>query len=184
MDVEDPTPDGSREINQLHVPVGQPVSVILASEDVIHSFYVPAFRVKMDVVPGRYTAIWFEATREGEFHLFCAEYCGTQHSGMIGRVVAMKPIDYQRWLSSQASEDPMTCSGERLFQQLGCGTCHQTTSTGKGPRLTGIVRTSGKARIRPDRCWPTRPICGNRSSTPHPRSSPDTGPSCRRIRGS
>jgi cytochrome c oxidase subunit II len=131
-------PDGSREINQLHIPVGKPVSVILASEDVIHSFYVPAFRVKMDVVPGKYTSVWFEATREGEFHLFCAEYCGTQHSGMIGRVVVMKPIDYQRWLSSQATDDPMNVSGERHFQQRGCGTCHQSTSTAKGPALQGL----------------------------------------------
>jgi cytochrome c oxidase subunit 2 len=99
---------------------------------------VPAFRIKMDVVPGRYTATWFEATREGEFHLFCAEYCGTQHSGMIGRVVAMKPVDYQRWLTSQASEEPIAVSGERLFQQLRCESCHQTTSNEKGPTLTGL----------------------------------------------
>ena len=122
----------------MHIPVGQPIKVILASEDVIHSFYVPAFRVKMDVVPGRYTATWFEANREGEFHLFCTEYCGTQHSGMIGRVVALKAVDYQRWLTSQAGEEPMAVSGERLFQQLGCETCHQNTSTAQGPSLAGL----------------------------------------------
>jgi cytochrome c oxidase subunit II len=131
-------PSGAREINQMHIPVGQPVKIILASEDVIHSFYIPAFRIKMDVVPGRYTAAWFEATREGEFHLFCAEYCGTQHSGMIGRVVAMKPVDYQRWLTAQAVDEPVAVSGERLFQQLGCGGCHQTIATTQGPSLHGL----------------------------------------------
>ena len=137
-------PSGAREINQMHIPVGKPIKVILASEDVIHSFYVPAFRIKMDVVPGRYTAAWFEATREGEFHLFCAEYCGTQHSGMIGRVVAMKPVDYQRWLSAQAVDEPVIVSGERLFQQLGCGTCHQSLSTAQGPSLKGLFGRSVK----------------------------------------
>ncbi len=137
-------PSGAREINQMHIPVGKPIKVILASEDVIHSFYVPAFRIKMDVVPGRYTAAWFEATREGEFHLFCAEYCGTQHSGMIGRVVAMKPVDYQRWLSAQAVDEPVIVSGERLFQQLGCGTCHQSLSTAQGPSLQGLFGRSVK----------------------------------------
>ena len=131
-------PSGAREINQMHIPVGKPIKVILASEDVVHSFYVPAFRIKMDVVPGRYTATWFEANREGEFHLFCTEYCGTQHSGMIGRVVAMKPVDDPRWLTSQAGEEPIAVSGERLFQQLKCETCHQTTSTAQGPALTGL----------------------------------------------
>ncbi|HUF41539.1 MAG TPA: cytochrome c oxidase subunit II [Verrucomicrobiae bacterium] len=131
-------PDGSREINELHVPVGQPVKIILASEDVIHSFYVPAFRVKMDVVPGRYTWAWFEATREGEFHLFCAEYCGTQHSGMIGRVYAMKPIDYQRWLSGQSRGESVALGGERLFRERGCAACHQQESGPLGPALHGL----------------------------------------------
>jgi cytochrome c oxidase subunit 2 len=137
-------PSGAREINQMHIPVGEPIKVILASEDVIHSFYVPAFRIKMDVVPGRYTATWFEATREGEFHLFCTEYCGTQHSGMIGRVVAMKPVDYQRWLTAQGVDEPVAVSGERLFQQLGCGACHQGLSTAQGPSLQGLVGRSVK----------------------------------------
>jgi cytochrome c oxidase subunit II len=137
-------PSGAREINQLHIPVGKPIKVILASEDVIHSFYVPAFRIKMDVIPGRYSALWFEATREGEFHLFCAEYCGTQHSGMIGRVVAMKPADYQRWLTAQAVDEPITVSGERLFQQMGCGSCHQSLSTAQGPSLQGLFGRSVK----------------------------------------
>jgi cytochrome c oxidase subunit 2 len=131
-------PGGGREINELHVPVGTPVKMLLASEDVIHSFFVPAFRVKMDVVPGKYTAVWFEATREGEFHLFCAEYCGTLHSGMIGRVVAMRPVDYQRWLTEQGSAEPLAVTGERLFHQRGCAACHQTPANDLGPSLLGL----------------------------------------------
>src|SRR5262249_2468424 len=91
--------EGRREINELHVPTGQPVKLTLTSEDVIHSFYVPAFRIKQDAVPGRYTDEWFEATRPGTYHLFCAEYCGTWHSHMIGRIVVMEPADYQAWLT-------------------------------------------------------------------------------------
>ena len=124
-------PEGRREINELHVPVGQPVKLTLASQDVIHSFYVPAFRVKQDVVPGRYTTMWFEATKVGEYHLFCAEYCGTDHSRMIGRVVVMEPDDFQRWLG--ASDQPGTTetvdqtviqTGERLFREYRCLECH------------------------------------------------------------
>jgi cytochrome c oxidase subunit 2 len=131
-------PGGAREINELHGPGGTPVKVLLASEDVIHSFFVPAFRVKMDVVPGKYTAIWFEATREGDFHLFCAEYCGTLHSGMIGRLVALTPMDYQRWLSAKSVDEPPAAAGERLFQQRGCTACHQTPATALGPSLAGL----------------------------------------------
>ncbi len=131
-------PGGNREINELHVPVGFPVKIILASEDVIHSFFVPAFRVKMDVVPGRYTAAWFEATMVGEFHMFCAEYCGTQHSGMIGRVVAMKPADYQAWLSGQVPGEPAAVTGGKLFQQLGCARCHQSEAQQQGPSLADL----------------------------------------------
>lgn len=131
-------PEGNREINQLHVPLGTPVKIILASEDVVHSFYVPVFRVKMDVVPGRYTAVWFEAIKEGEFHLFCAEYCGTQHSGMIGRVVVMKPADYQRWLSGRTGDEPPAIAGEALFKQYGCAGCHALQSGAMGPSLRGL----------------------------------------------
>src|SRR5207244_4023542 len=95
-------PDGQREINELHIPVGQPVKLLMTSEDVIHSFYVPAFRVKQDVVPGRYTSMWFQATHAGRFHLFCAEYCGTGHSLMVGSVVTLEPAAYQAWLDSRA----------------------------------------------------------------------------------
>ncbi|MFQ5983180.1 MAG: cytochrome c oxidase subunit II, partial [Woeseiaceae bacterium] len=118
-------PTGQREIDELHVPVGRPVKLTMASEDVIHSFYVPAFRIKMDVVPGRYTTAWFEATKTGEYHLFCAEYCGAKHSTMIGRVVVMEPMEYQRWLSGGVIGEPPEVAGERLFLQLGCNACHR-----------------------------------------------------------
>jgi cytochrome c oxidase subunit 2 len=131
-------PSGQREINELHVPLGQPVKLTMASEDVIHSFFVPAFRVKMDVVPGRYTTTWFEATRSGDYHLFCAEYCGTTHAGMIGRVVVLTPADYEQWLSGGASEESVEMTGERLFQQLGCHTCHRADTGARGPALEGV----------------------------------------------
>jgi cytochrome c oxidase subunit 2 len=132
---------GKREINELHVPVNQPVRLTLASEDVIHSFFVPAFRVKRDVVPGRYNTMWFEATKVGEYHLFCAEYCGTQHSGMTGRIVVMKQKDFQNWLSGGATGETMVEAGERQFQQLGCVTCHKESDQGRGPKLVGLFGT-------------------------------------------
>jgi cytochrome c oxidase subunit 2 len=131
-------PQGPREINQLHIPVGRPVKLTMASEDVIHSVYVPAFRVKMDVVPGRYTSMWFEATTTGTYHLFCAEYCGTSHAGMIGQVVVMTPADYEAWLSGGATAESPVASGERLFQQLGCQSCHRADAAGRGPALAGL----------------------------------------------
>jgi cytochrome c oxidase subunit 2 len=144
-------PDGQREINELHVPVGRPVKLVIASEDVIHSFFVPAFRVKQDAVPGRYTSIWFEATKTGTFHMFCAEYCGTQHSGMIGRVVVLEPAQYAAWLGGETgaagtavaavlpgAEGSVADRGQRLFQQLGCNTCHLLDRQGIGPVLRGV----------------------------------------------
>jgi cytochrome c oxidase subunit 2 len=130
--------EGRREINELHVPVGRPVKLIMTSEDVIHSFFVPAFRIKQDVVPGRYTTAWFEASRVGTYHLFCAEYCGTQHSGMIGRVVVMEPTDYQNWLAGDAGRVPLAEAGEALFTQLGCASCHTGESGSRGPTLVGL----------------------------------------------
>ena len=130
--------EGPREINELHIPVGQPVKLTMTSEDVIHSFFVPAFRVKQDVLPGRYTTLWFEATTTGTYHLFCTEYCGTDHAGMIGRVVVMDPIDYQRWLGGGASGESLAVAGERLFSQLGCETCHADQPGARGPVLTGV----------------------------------------------
>jgi cytochrome c oxidase subunit II len=129
---------GQREINELHVPVGVPVKLTLASEDVIHSFFIPAFRVKKDAIPGRYTTMWFEATRPGRYHLFCAEYCGTKHSGMVGWVVAMEPAAFQAWLSGGSGESSPVAAGQRLFQDLGCVTCHRPDSAGRGPRLEGL----------------------------------------------
>jgi cytochrome c oxidase subunit 2 len=148
--------EGRREIDELHVPVGRPVKVTLTSEDVIHSFYVPAFRIKEDAVPGRYNTAWFEATKVGRYHLFCAEYCGTMHSGMIGWIVVMDPADYQAWLSGEGtaqaasggaaggggSEGPsLVDAGKALFEQKGCITCHQPGSV-LGPQLAGIVGTT------------------------------------------
>jgi len=131
-------PQGQREINELHVPVGQAIKLMLTSEDVIHDFFVPAFRIKKDVLPGRYTTMWFQATKPGAYHLFCAQYCGTQHSGRIGRSVVMEPADYVRWLGGGATGVSMTEAGEKLFQRLGCSTCHRPDGTGQGPSLVGL----------------------------------------------
>jgi cytochrome c oxidase subunit II len=130
--------DGQREINELHVPVGRKVKMIMTSEDVIHDLYVPAFRVKADVIPGRYSHIWFEATKAGEYHLFCAEYCGTKHSGMIGKVVVMEPDDFQAWLSGGVQEGSLASAGNKLFQDLACNTCHRPDAQGRGPVLQNL----------------------------------------------
>jgi cytochrome c oxidase subunit 2 len=129
---------GQREINELHVPVGRPVKLIMGSEDVIHSYFIPAFRVKADVIPGRYNVLSFTATEPGTYHLFCAEYCGTKHSGMIGSVVAMQPADFQAWLAGGPASDSPVAAGEKLFRDLACNTCHLTGSQGRGPMLTGV----------------------------------------------
>jgi cytochrome c oxidase subunit 2 len=140
--------EGRREIDELHVPIGRPVKLIMTSEDVIHSFFVPAFRVKQDAVPGRYTSLWFQATKAGEFHLFCAEYCGSQHARMIGRVVVMEPAEYQAWLTGSTGGPTagasMETAGQQLFEQLGCATCHQGTAGARGPSLTGLFNTQVK----------------------------------------
>jgi len=129
--------EGQREINELHVPVGRDVKLIMTSQDVIHSFFVPAFRIKQDVLPGRYTTLWFRATKPGTYHLFCSQYCGTQHSGMIGWVVVMEPRDYQAWMSGGASQ-PLAVTGQKLFSELGCSTCHRFDTQGRGPNLAGV----------------------------------------------
>jgi cytochrome c oxidase subunit 2 len=128
--------DGQSEINELHVPLGRAVKVTFTSEDVLHSLYIPAFRVKADAIPGRYSSIWFTPTKTGQYHLFCAEYCGTEHSGMIGSVFVMDQNDYQAWLSGGGGIS-MTARGEQLFQQLGCVSCHLTDGSGRGPSLAG-----------------------------------------------
>ena len=130
--------DGQREINELHVPVGRPVRLIMGSEDVLHSYYIPAFRVKADVIPGRYNELSFTATRPGTYHLFCAEYCGTKHSGMIGSVVAMEPQAFQAWLAGGGAAESPVAAGEKLFNDLACNTCHMDESQGRGPSLNDI----------------------------------------------
>jgi cytochrome c oxidase subunit 2 len=134
--------DGQREINELHVPLGRAVKLIMTSEDVIHDLFVPAFRMKADVIPGRYTNIWFQPTKPGRYHLFCAEYCGTRHSGMIGEVVVMGPTEYQTWLSGGAPEGSLASTGAKLFQDLACNTCHRPDAQGRGPVLEGLFGKS------------------------------------------
>jgi len=131
-------PGGQREINALHVPTGRPVKVTLISQDVIHDFFVPAFRVKTDVLPNRYVYSWFEATTPGTYRLFCSQYCGTNHSAMVGQVVVMKPEDYAEWLASGKAEGSLASMGEKLFQEFGCTTCHRPDSGARGPNLQGL----------------------------------------------
>src|ERR1700691_5000466 len=131
-------PEGVREINEMHVPVGVPVKLTMTSQDVIHDFYIPAFRVKKDVLPGRYSQIWFQPTETGTFHLFCAQYCGTNHSEMIGWVYVMSPGDYATWLAGGEKTESMAQQGERLFSQFGCDSCHSADATGRAPSLAGI----------------------------------------------
>jgi cytochrome c oxidase subunit 2 len=130
--------NGRREINELHVPIGRAVRLTMTSEDVIHSFFVPAFRVKADVLPGRYTSLWFKPNRAGTYHLFCAEYCGTKHSGMIGSIVVMEPEQFQAWLAGEVGGATPAAAGETLFRNLGCVTCHNPDSKGRGPSLVGL----------------------------------------------
>ena len=131
--------DGQREINELHVPLGRDVKLIATSEDVIHDVFVPAFRIKADVIPGRYVSIWFRATKPGRYHLFCAEYCGTKHSGMVGEVIVMEPAEYQTWLSGGAQGGSLADAGQRLFNELACNTCHRPDAQGRGPVLDGLL---------------------------------------------
>jgi cytochrome c oxidase subunit 2 len=130
--------EGQREINELHVPVGRAVKLTMTSEDVIHSFFVPAFRTKSDVVPGRYSTLWFTPTKPGKYHLFCAEYCGNRHSGMIGWIYVMESQDYQEWLNQHPPPASLAESGEKLFNGMGCPTCHKEDGTGRCPSLSGL----------------------------------------------
>lgn len=129
-------PGGQSEINQLHVPLGRPVRLRMVSEDVIHSFYIPAFRVKQDVLPGYYTQMWFQPDRAGTYHLFCAEYCGTEHAQMIGSVVVLEQDAFADWLSGETG-DPPEVAGARLFERHRCGSCHKAQG-GSGPSLAGV----------------------------------------------
>jgi len=149
--------DGQREINELHVPVGRAVKLITTSEDVIHDLFVPAFRMKADVIPGRYVSIWFQPTKPGRYHLFCAEYCGTRHSGMIGDVIVMEPSEYQTWLSGGAPEGSLASTGAKLFADLACNTCHRPDAQGRGPVLEGLfgktVQLQGGGTVTVDEAY-------------------------------
>jgi len=131
-------PTGPSEVNELHVPVGANVKLTMTSQDVIHDLYIPDFRVKADVLPGRYTHLWFNATKPGRYRLFCAEYCGTNHSGMIGWVEVMEPAAYEAWLAGGAHVGTMAQAGEKLYKDLACAVCHREDATGLGPTLEGL----------------------------------------------
>ncbi|MCX7717475.1 MAG: cytochrome c oxidase subunit II [Candidatus Sumerlaeaceae bacterium] len=129
--------NGRREINTLHIPARTPIKLTMGSEDVIHNVFVPAFRVKQDVVPGRLTTVWFEATKTGSFHLFCNQYCGKDHSRMVGKVIVMEPNEFQAWLAGDTGLPPVA-SGELLFNQLACNSCHMGEGMLRGPSLAGL----------------------------------------------
>jgi cytochrome c oxidase subunit 2 len=131
-------PGGQHEINSLHVPSGRPVQLTIISQDVFHSFSIPAFRVKREAIPGRYTSVWFEATTPGTYHLFCTQYCGTDHSHMIGEVVVMTPDDYRKWLNTSTSGASLAQNGERLFASLSCSACHNGRPDSRGPSLANV----------------------------------------------
>jgi cytochrome c oxidase subunit 2 len=130
--------DGHRELNQLHIPIDQNINITLTSEDVIHSFYVPAFRIKHDAVPGSYSRFWFRATEPGTYHLFCAQYCGMNHSLMIGEIIALKPADYAKWEADGRPAVDLAESGSTLFHQVGCSGCHAPNATIHAPLLEGL----------------------------------------------
>jgi cytochrome c oxidase subunit II len=138
-------PNGTTLTNELRIPTGRPIQIILTSQDVIHSFFLPAFRVKQDAVPGKYTKMWVEANKTGTFPLYCAEYCGTEHSRMIGKVVVMDPVDYERWLAGASTLSPVA-AGEQLFTRLGCVMCHAEGPTQRGPSLHGVYMSEVRLR--------------------------------------
>src|SRR6201991_2759555 len=131
-------PGGQHEINALHIPVDRDVQLTMISQDVFHSFSIPAFRVKREVIPGRYSTVWFRATQPGTYHLFCTQYCGTLHSSMIGDIVVMQPDDYRKWLAGSTSGQSLAQNGERLFASLGCVSCHSSSPNAHGPNLAGV----------------------------------------------
>jgi cytochrome c oxidase subunit II len=146
---------GQREINELHVPVGRKIKLIMTTEDVIHDFFVPAFRMKSDVVPGKYTTLWFEATKPGTYRFFCAEYCGMNHSGMIGQVIPMEPREFDNWLSGNAGNTTPAVAGQQLYQSLGCVSCHgENGEGGRGPALAGVfgrqIQLANNQTVRAD----------------------------------
>ena len=134
-------PGGQHEIDALHVPIGRPVQLTMISQDVFHSFSIPAFRVKREVIPGRYSTVWFQATTPGTYHIFCTQYCGTLHSQMIGWVTAMRPEDYQAWTAGSTSGASLAQNGERLYASLGCNACHSGEADARGPNLAEVYGT-------------------------------------------
>jgi cytochrome c oxidase subunit 2 len=131
-------PGGQHEINSLHIPAGRQIQLTLISQDVFHSFSIPAFRIKREAIPGRYTNVWFEPTTPGTYHLFCTQYCGTNHSAMIGDIVVMKPDDYKAWLQESTSGMSLAQNGERLFASLSCNACHSGRPDARGPSLADV----------------------------------------------
>jgi len=131
-------PGGQHEINTLHVPTGQPIQLTMISQDVFHSFSIPDFRIKREVIPGRYSTVWFEATTPGTYHIFCTQYCGTKHSGMIGEVTVLTPEDYKKWTEGSTSGMSLAQNGERLFASMGCNACHSGNAAARGPSLAGV----------------------------------------------
>jgi cytochrome c oxidase subunit 2 len=131
-------PGGQHEINALHVPTGQPIQLTMISQDVFHSFSIPDFRIKREVIPGRYSTVWFEATTPGTYHLFCTQYCGTNHSAMIGEVTVLTPADYKKWTEESTSGMSLAQNGERLFASMGCNACHSGNAAARGPNLAGV----------------------------------------------
>ena len=131
-------PGGQHEINNLHVPIGRPVQLTMISQDVFHSFSIPDFRVKREVIPGRYSTVWFQATEAGTYHIFCTQYCGTAHSAMIGEITAMTPDDYTKWTQQSTSGMSLAQNGERLYASMGCNACHNGSAAARGPNLAGV----------------------------------------------
>jgi cytochrome c oxidase subunit 2 len=129
---------GQHEINALHVPTGRAVQLTLISQDVFHSFSIPDFRIKREVIPGRYSTVWFQATTPGTYHIFCTQYCGTNHSAMIGEVTVLSPEDYQKWTQESTSGMSLAQNGERLFASMGCNACHSGSAAARGPNLAGV----------------------------------------------
>jgi cytochrome c oxidase subunit II len=169
-------PEGPREINQLHVPIDVPIKLTMTSEDVIHDFGVPAFRIKRDVVPGMYSTEWFEATETGQFHLFCDQFCGMGHSTMVGTVFVMSHDDYAHWLASQLNTKPMSASGERLFGQLGCNTCHVPEGKPGVPALQGLygseIKLQNGKTVTADDAYLRESILGPEAIVGYPPTMP------------
>ncbi len=149
--------EGMREINELHIPMGRAIKLTMTSEDVIHSFFIPAFRTKQDVVPGKYSVTWFQPTKTGRYHLFCAEYCGTNHSRMIGWIYVMEPADYANWLRGGQAGGSLAESGAKLFQDLACSNCHKTDNNGRCPSLVNVygstVKLAGGGTVKADEAY-------------------------------